>query len=125
MDAPGVRSSVASFGKICKNAEAQSTLTLSGHVSGDAYLLALTNSLSASTGVEINKWSLRGQFVINSRGAELLPAALLPPTRRHLSRTSANDFFPEEIHRDTYFAFAGDAVEAISTIGSAAEDIFR
>ena len=87
MDAPGVRSSVASFEKICKNAETQSTLTLSGHISGDAYLFALANSLSASTGVEINKWSLGGQFVINSRGAELLPAVILPPTRRHLSRT--------------------------------------
>ena len=64
MDAPGVRSSVASFGKMCKNAEVQSTLTLSGHVSGDAYLLALANSLSTSTGVEINKWSLGGQFVM-------------------------------------------------------------
>ena len=127
MDATGVRStassSVASFENICKNAVLKSTLSLSGHVSGDAYLLALTNSVSASTGVEITKWTVGGQFVVNSRGAELLPTALLSPQRRHLSQTAAADFFQEAGHRDTYFAFAGEIVDAVTISRSAAADI--
>ena len=85
--------------------------------------MALTNSVSASTGVEINKWTIGAQFVINSRGAENLPAALLPLSRRHMSRTLAIDFFPEDSHRDIYFDFAGDSVEATLSAGSAAADI--
>ena len=62
MDATGVKTSVAGFVNICNNAVLNSTLSLSGNVSGAAYLLALKNSVSASTGVEINKWQMSGQF---------------------------------------------------------------
>ena len=88
----GVKTSVAGFVNICNNAVSIATLSLSGHVSGAAYLLALKNKVSASTGVEINKWHTGGQFELNSRGAESLPSAFLSVPRRHLSQTPANVF---------------------------------
>ena len=117
MDATGVKTSVAGFVNICNNAVLNSTLSLSGHVSGAAYLLALKNSVSASTGVEINKWQMGGQFELNSRGAESLPAAFLSVPRRHLSQTPAKDFFSEHSDRGTYFEFAGTVVEAFLARG--------
>ena len=123
IDATGVKTSVAGFVNICNNAVLNSTLSLSGHVSGAAYRLSLKISVSASTGVEINKWQIGGQFELNSRGAETLPAAFLSEPRRHLSQTPAKDFFSEHSHRDTYFEFAGTVVEAFSGARTAAADI--
>ena len=75
MDATGVNhTSVVGFEKICKNAELSSTVTLAGHVNAGAYLAALTNSISESTGVVIEHWELGGQFELSARGAEKLPA---------------------------------------------------
>ena len=123
MDATGVKTSVAGFANICNTAVSKSKLSLTGHVSGSAYLLALTNSVSASTGVDIKNWNLGGQFEVNSRGAEFLPAAFLSVQRRHLSQTPATELFNELSHRATYSAFAGDVEEALSGARSAADDI--
>ena len=93
MDATGVKTSVAGFVNICNNAVLNSTLSLSGHVSGAAYLLALKNSVSASTGVEINKWQMGGQFELNFRGAESLPAAFFISATSSLISNSGERFF--------------------------------
>ena len=53
MDATGVKSPVVGFEKNCKNAELVSKLSLAGHISGNAYVTALRNSISADTGVDI------------------------------------------------------------------------
>ena len=86
MDATNVKTFVVGFEKICKNAELVSTLSLSGHVSGAAYLVALRNSISASTGVDVANWTVGGQFEINTRGSESLPVGLLVDSKRHLSQ---------------------------------------
>ena len=94
MDATNVKTFVVGFEKICKNAELVSTLSLSGHVSGAAYLVALRNSISASTGVDVANWTVGGQFEINTRGSESLPVRLLVDSKRHLSQTcSGLSFF--------------------------------
>ena len=116
-------SSVAGFEKNCRNAELCSTLTLTRHVSGDAYLLALASSVCESTGIEILNWHFGGQFNIGSRGAEKLPAALLAANRQHLSRTPATDFFGESSYLDTYLTFAGGAQEYVHSGRAAAAAI--
>ena len=107
MDATGVRStgssSVASFLNICMTAEKNSSLTLIGHMSGDAYLSALANSVCEYTGVDISCWGLGSQFNISARGADKLPTGLLAPSFQHLSKTCAADFFGESDSLDTYF----------------------
>ena len=85
MDATNVKTFVVGFEKNCKNAELVSTLSLSGHVSGAAYLVAVRNSISASTGVDVAHWTVGGQFEINTRGSESLPVGLLVDSKRHLS----------------------------------------
>ena len=84
MDATCVRStgssSVASFEKICLTAETNSSLSLIGHTSGDAYLSALANSVCEHTGVDISCWELGSQFNISARGADKLPTGLLAPS---------------------------------------------
>jgi hypothetical protein len=64
-----------------------------------------------------------GQFEVNSRGAELVPAAYLSASRRHLSQTPVDNFFSEASHRDTYSNFAGGAKETSSGARVAADDI--
>ena len=98
MDATGVKTSVVGFEKICKNAEFFSTLSLSGHVSGAAYLVALRNSISATSGVHLSHWTVGGQFEINTRSSESLPVGLLVDSKRHMSQTSAAHFFQESAH---------------------------
>ena len=95
MDATGVKSPVVGFEKNCKNAELVSKLSLAGHNSGSAYVTALRNSVSADTGVDLAVWTICGQFELNIRGSESLPAGLLAPSKRILSRTSASQFFQE------------------------------
>ena len=96
MDATGVRStgssSVAIFEKICLTAETNSSLSLIGHMSGDAYLSALANSVCEHTGVDISSWGLGSQFNISASGADKLPTGLLAPPFQHLSKTCAADF---------------------------------
>ena len=106
MDTTGVKTSVVGFDKICKKAELISTLSLSGHVSGAAYLLALRNSISASTGVDLAHWTIGGQFEIHTRGSEYLPVGLLVDSKRHLSQTLAAQFFQESAHAEIYKTFA-------------------
>ena len=107
MDATGVRStgasSVASFEKICETAEINSTLSLIGHMSSDAYLSALANSVCEYTGVDIACWGLGSQFNISARGADKLPTGLLVPSFQHLSKTCAADFFGESDSLDLSF----------------------
>ena len=97
MDATGVRStgssSVAGFEKIRLAAETNSSLSLIGHMSGDAYLSALANSVCEHTGVDISIWGLGSQFNISARGADKLRTGLLAPSFQHLSKTCAADFF--------------------------------
>jgi hypothetical protein len=106
MDATNVKTFVVGFEKNCKNAELVSTLSLSGHVSGAAYLVALRNSISASTGVDVANWTVGGQIEINTRGSESLPVGLLIDSKRHLSQTSAANFFQEFAHVEIYKTFA-------------------
>ena len=128
MDATNVKTFVVGFEKICKNAELVSTLSLSGHVSGAAYLVALRNSISASTGVDVAHWTVGGQFEINTRGSESLPAGLLVDTKRHLSQTSADHFFQEFAHVEIYKTCARgiadiDLASVSSSSGAAASAI--
>jgi len=57
---------------------------VAGHVSGDAYITALRNSVSADTGVDLAVWTVGGQFELNTRGSESLPVGLLAPSKRLL-----------------------------------------
>ena len=127
MDATGVRStgssSVASFLNICMAAEKNSSLTLIGHMSGDAYLSALANSVCEYTGVDIACWGLGSQFNFSARGADKLPTGLLAPSFQHLSKTCAADFFGESESLDTYFLFANGAKEYVHSGRAAAEAI--
>ena len=127
MDATGVRStgssSVASFEKICLTAETNSSLSLIGHMSGDAYLSALANSVCEHTGVDVSCWGLGSQFNISARGADKLPTGLLAPSFQHLSKTCAADFFGESESLDTYFLFANGAKEYAHSGRAAAEAI--
>ena len=107
MDATGVRStgssSVASFEKICLTAETNFSLSLIGHMSGDAYLSALANSVCEYTGVDIACWGLGSQFNISARGADKLPSGLLAPSFQHLSKTCAADFLASLIRLTLIF----------------------
>ena len=127
MDATGVRStgssSVASFEKICLTAEKNSSLSLLGHMSGDAYLSALANSVCEYTGVDVSCWGLGSQFNIGARGADKLPAGLLAPSFQHLSKTCAADFFGESDSLDTYQLFANGVKEFVHSGRAAAEAI--
>jgi hypothetical protein len=111
MDATGVKSPVVGFEKICKNAELVSKLSLAGHISGNAYVTALRNSISADTGVDTAVWTIGGQFELNTRGSESLPTGLLAPSKRILSRTSASQFFQETAHILVYETFAGSIAD--------------
>ena len=125
MDATGVRStgssSVASFEKICSAAETNSSLSLIGHTSGDAYLSALANSVCEHTGVDISCWGLGSQFNISARGADKLPTGLLAPSFQYFSKTCAAYFFGESDSLDTYLLFANGAKEYVHS-GRAAAD---
>ena len=68
--------------------------------------MALRNSISASTGVDVANWTVGGQFEINTRGSESLPVGLLVDSKRHLSQTSAANFFQEFAHVEIYKTFA-------------------
>ena len=127
MDATGVRStgssSVASFEKICLTAEKSCSLSLIGHMSGDAYLSALANSVCEFTGVDITCWGLGSQVNISTLGADKLPTCLLAPSLQHLSKTCAADFFGESNSLDTYLLFANGAKEYVHSGRAAAEAI--
>ena len=122
MDATNVKTFVVGFEKICKNAELVSTLSLSGHVSGAAYLVALRNSISASTGVDVANWTVGGQFEINTRGSESLPVGFLVDSKRHLSQTSAAHFFQEFAHVEIYKTYArGIADNVLASVSSSSK----
>ena len=118
----GGNPSAVTFEKICNDAVWQSTLTLAGHVSARAFQSSLSTVVNTRTGINIDKWSIGGQFIPAERVSSLLPPGLLLPSRRHLTHVCAGDFYSDSTHFGTYFDITGDnARPSVSPTNLAAE----